>query len=55
MEGTISTIEELYRLEAEEDAGAGDYYREARNDDIETFLYARALSNAQQALADGAP
>ncbi|WP_296480907.1 Fic family protein [Phenylobacterium sp.] len=55
MEGTISTIEELYRLEAEEDAGATDPYREARNDDIETFLYSRALRNAQQALADGAP
>lgn len=55
MEGTISTIEELYRLEAEEDAGASDPYREARNDDIETFLYSRALRNAQQALADGAP
>ncbi len=55
MEGTISTIEELYRLEAEEDAGAADPYRQARNDDIETFLYARALRNAQQALADGAP
>ena len=27
MEGTISTIEELYRLEAEEDAGAADPYR----------------------------
>jgi len=55
MEGTISTIEELYRLEAEEDAGAPDLYREARNDDIETFLYSRALRNAQQALAEGAP
>lgn len=55
MEGTISTIEELYRLEAEEDAGAPDPYREARNDDIETFLYSRALRNAQQALAEGAP
>jgi Fic family protein len=55
MEGTISTIEELYRLEAEEDAGASDPYREARNDDIETFLYSRALRNAQQALAEGAP
>ncbi|SBW15049.1 hypothetical protein BR10RB9215_C11897 [Brucella sp. 10RB9215] len=55
MEGTISTIEELYRLEAEEDAGAHDPYREARNDDIETFLYSRALRNAQQALAEGAP
>lgn len=55
MEGTISTIEELYRLEAEEDAGTPDPYREARNDDIETLLYSRALRNAQQALADGAP
>ncbi|WP_159994773.1 Fic family protein [Roseomonas sp. 18066] len=55
MEGTISTIEEVYRLEAEEDAGAPDPYREARNDDIETFLYSRALRNAQQALAEGAP
>ncbi|MGJ0207249.1 Fic family protein [Ochrobactrum sp. BD67] len=55
MEGTISTIEELYRLEAEEDAGVSDPYREARNDDIETFLYSRALRNAQQTLADGAP
>ncbi len=55
MEGTISTIEELYRLEAEEDAGASDPYREARNDDVETFLYSRALRNAQQALAEGAP
>jgi Fic family protein len=55
MEGTISTIEEVYRLEAEEDAGAVDPYKEARNDDIETFLYSRALRNAQQALAEGAP
>lgn len=55
MEGTISTIEELYRLEAEEDAGSVDPDREARNDDIETYLYSRALRNAQQALAEGAP
>jgi len=55
MEGTISTIEALYRLEAEEDAGSTDPYREARNDDVETYLYSRALRNAQQALADGAP
>jgi Fic family protein len=49
------TIEELYRLEAEEDAGSTDPYREARNDDVETYLYSRALRNAQQALAEGAP
>lgn len=55
MEGTISTIEELYRLEAEVEAGTSDPYREARNDDIETLLYSRALRNAQQALAEGAP
>lgn len=55
MEGTISTIEEVYRLEAEEEAGAVDPHREARNDDIETFLYSRALRNAQQSLAEGAP
>ncbi len=55
MEGTISTIKELYRLEAEEDAGSADPHREARDDDIETYLYSRALRNAQQALADGAP
>lgn len=55
IEGTISTVEELYRLEAEEEAGAPDLYREARNDDIETFLYSRALRNAQNALADGMP
>ncbi len=55
MEGTISTIEELYRLEAEEDAGTPDPYREARNDDIETLLYSRALRNAQEVLAQGAP
>lgn len=55
MEGTISTVEDVYRIEAEEDAGNGDPYREARNDDVETYLYSRALRNAQQALADGAP
>jgi Fic family protein len=55
IEGTISTIEELYRLEAEEDAGARDLYKEARNDDIETFLYSRALRNVQKTLAEGAP
>lgn len=55
MEGTISTVEELYRLEAEEDAGSADPYREARDDDIEALLYAHAMRNAQRVLADGTP
>ncbi|MGL4238172.1 Fic family protein [Tabrizicola sp.] len=55
MEGTFSTIEDLYRLEAEEDARSGDPYAEARNDDVETYLYSRALRGAQDALAAGQP
>ena len=53
MEGIISTIEDLYRLEAEEAAGGANLHSEVRDDDIETFLYSRALRNAQMALKDG--
>ena len=55
MEGTISTIEDLYRIEAEEDAGSQNPYGEARDDDVETFLYSRALKLAQTSLQDGSP
>lgn len=55
MEGTISTIEDLYRIEAEEDAGRQNPYGEARDDDIETYLYSRALRLAQNALQEGRP
>ncbi|MBX3477170.1 MAG: Fic family protein [Brevundimonas sp.] len=55
MEGTISTVENIYLLEAEEEAGSSTAYDQARNDDIETFLYSRALRNAQTAMAEGAP
>jgi len=55
MEGTISTIEDLYRLEAEEDAGTPDPYHDARDDDVETYLYSRALRHARRALIDGSP
>lgn len=55
MENTISTIEDVYRLEADEDAGAQDPYREARNDDVETYLYSRAMRMAQAAIEEGAP
>ena len=55
MEGTISTIEDLYRIEAEEDAGRQDPYGEARDDDVETYLYSRALRLAQKELQEGRP
>jgi Fic family protein len=50
MEGTISTIEELYRVEAEADSI--DPYGQARDDDIETYLYSRALRHAEQSLQE---
>ncbi len=53
MENTISTIEDVYRLEAGDDAA--DPYREARNDDVETYLYSRALRMAEEAIRDGQP
>lgn len=55
MEGTISTIEDLYRLEAEEDAGTPDPYHDARDDDVETYLYSRALRLARRSLEGGTP
>jgi Fic family protein len=55
MENTISTIEDVYRLEAEEDAATPDPYREARNDDVETYLYARAMRVAEAAIGEGQP
>jgi Fic family protein len=55
MEGTISTMEDLYRLEAEESPATPDPHTEARNDDAETYLYSRALRLAQKSLNDGHP
>lgn len=55
MEGTISTLEDVYRLEAEADAANPNPYRDARDDDIEVYLYSRALRLAQDAMLDGHP
>jgi Fic family protein len=55
MENTISTIEEVYRLEAAEDADGTDPHREARNDDVETYLYSRAMRMAEETLRQGQP
>lgn len=53
MEGTISTLEEVLRLEAdadEEGLSAG-----SRNEALEVALYARALRQAEQQIDDGYP
>ncbi len=54
MEGTVSTMDEILRYEADYDeADPGAEY--ARRDVIETFLYQRALKRAQKAMQDGQP
>ena len=53
MEGTISTLEEVLRLEADaEGLGLPAHVREA---DLEVALYARALKQAEAAMRDGYP
>ncbi|RKF16207.1 Fic family protein [Roseovarius spongiae] len=51
MEGTISTIEEVLRLEA--DANENAMSTTSRNDALEVALYARALRQAEDQIAEG--
>jgi Fic family protein len=55
MEGTISTLEEILRIEAEEDAGDAEAFHKARSEAVETFLYARAMRRVQQEMTEGRP
>lgn len=55
MEGTISTLEEILRIEAEEDAGDPEAFARARSEAVETFLYARAMRRVQREMAAGQP
>jgi len=55
LEGTSSTIEKVYRLEAEENAAAADPCRKVRNEDVGTYLNLRALRNFQRAFDERAP
>lgn len=55
MEGTVSTIDEVLELEADEAIGDPDARRTARSETVEVFLCSRALKNAQDRLAEGAP
>jgi Fic family protein len=54
MEGTISTMDEILKYEADHDTDTHDTAK-VRSEVIETILYQRALSNAQKALSDGYP
>jgi Fic family protein len=53
MEGTVSTMDEILRYEADHDEVGGD--SNTRSEVIETLLYQRALKGAQQAMEGGQP
>lgn len=55
IEGTISTLDEILRYEAEQEEGAetpSDHYR---SETVEVYLYGRALTYAQKSIEQGAP
>lgn len=54
MEGTVSTMDEILKYEADHDDGTGNPSN-VRSEVIETILYQRALRAAQQAMEDGYP
>lgn len=54
MEGTISTMDEILKYEADFEEG-GEPVENTRSEVIETILYQRALKSAQKAIEDGQP
>lgn len=54
MEGTVSTMDEILKYEADHDNGL-DNATNVRSEVIETILYQRALRNAQKAMQEGYP
>ncbi len=55
MEGTISTLDEILQIEAEQEGGDDQAFQNARSEAVETLLYSRALKMAQQTMAEGQP
>lgn len=55
MEGTISTLDEVLEIQAEEEAGDDAAFQRARSDAVETLLYSRAMKSVQQHMEDGHP
>ena len=53
MEGTISTMDEILKYEADSNDNNSIDPQNVRSEIIETILYRRALLNAQQAMEDG--
>ena len=55
MEGTVSTLDEVLQLEAEQEEEGDSAQRNARGEAVEVYLYSRAMRTAQAALKEGAP
>lgn len=55
MEGTVSTLDEVLRLEAEQEEEGDSAQRNARSEAVEVYLYGRAMKIAQASMKEGAP
>lgn len=55
MEGTISTLDEILRYEAEAESDGDNASTQFRSEIIEVALYSRAMRMAQQSMQDGQP
>jgi Fic family protein len=55
MEGTISTLDEVLRIEAEDDESQTEAFQHARSEAVETFLYTRAMQRIQREIERGRP
>ncbi len=55
MEGTLSTMDEILKYEADYDEDVTGINKGVRSEVVETILYQRALKAAQKALEDGYP
>lgn len=55
MEGTVSTLDEVLRYEADREDSEGDAETKYRSEAIEVWLYSRALRLSQQQIKEGQP
>lgn len=55
MEGTVSTMDEILKYEADYEQNGDDNAGVTRSEIIETLLYQRSLKGAQKAVEDGQP
>lgn len=55
MEGTVSTLDEVLRYEAEKEGAASASDEKFRSETIEVYLYSKALLHTQRSMKEGQP